>query len=189
MNNDKSRCPWPGEDPLYIDYHDHVWGKPVYDDESLFAKLILDGFQAGLSWITILKKEDNFYNAFDQFDPKKMANYDQRKIDQLLQDKGIIRNKLKIHAAVTNARVFMDISSKESFSDFLWQFTGGKPIKNRYTKISEVPARSAESDAMSKELKKKGFKFCGSTICYAFMQAVGMVNDHLTTCFCYNKYD
>ena len=183
-----NRCPWPNGDPIYIEYHDNTWGKPVYDDQELFAKLILDGFQAGLSWITILRKQDNFYKAFDQFDPEIMANYDEKKINALLQDKGIVRNKLKINAAKTNAQVFLNIMEKSSFSEFIWSFTAGKVIKNKWRKMEDVPARSAESDAMSKALKKEGFKFCGSTICYAFMQAVGIVNDHLVTCHCYNKY-
>lgn len=189
MSQDLIRCPWPGTDPLYVDYHDNVWGKPEYDDNALFAKLILDGFQAGLSWITILKKEKNFYEAFDGLDPVKMAEYDQKKIDSLLENAGIIRNKQKVNAAVSNARAFLEIKAKESFSDFIWQFTDGKVKKNKFSDISQVPANSTESDLMSKELKKRGFKFCGSTICYAFMQAVGMVNDHLTTCFCYSKYN
>lgn len=186
---DPQRCPWPKDDLLYIDYHDNIWGKPEYDDRVLFAKLILDGFQAGLSWITILRKQENFYNAFDEFDPEKMAKYDQNKIDALLLNEGIIRNKLKVKAAVTNAQVYMNIMEKGSFSDLLWQFTNGRPLKNKWKRIEEVPASTKESDAMSKTLKKAGFKFCGTTICYAFMQAVGMVNDHLTTCICYNKYN
>ena len=186
---DPIRCPWPKDDPLYVNYHDNVWGKPVYEDKELFAKLILDGFQAGLSWITILRKQENFYRAFDDLDPNKMANYDQKKIDQLMLNEGIIRNKLKINAAVVNAQVYLRLMKEISFSEFLWQFTGGKPIKNNWKTLDEIPASTPESDAMSKALKKEGFKFCGSTICYAFMQAVGMVNDHLTTCICYKKYN
>lgn len=185
---DPNRCPWPKDDLLYINYHDHVWGRPVYDDQELFAKLILDGFQAGLSWITILRKQKNFYKAFDNFDPKKMAKYDDKKINALMQNEGIIRNKLKINAAKTNAEVYLKIMKEGSFSDFLWQFTNGKPIINKWNSIEQVPASTKESDAMSKALKKEGFKFCGSTICYAFMQAVGMVNDHLVTCISYNNY-
>ena len=180
---DQIRCPWPKDDPLYVDYHDNVWGKPVYEDKELFAKLILDGFQAGLSWITILRKQENFYRAFDDLDPNKMANYDQKKIDQLMLNEGIIRNKLKINAAVVNAQVYLRLMKEISFSEFLWQFTGGKPIKNNWKTLDKVPACTPESDAMSKALKKEGFKFCGSTICYAFMQAVGMVNDHFVSCF------
>lgn len=189
MTDSLERCPWPGKDPLYVKYHDNVWGKPEYDDVALFGKLILDGFQAGLSWITILRKEKNFLEAFDQFNPEIIANYDQKKIDELLQNEGIIRNKQKVNSAVTNAQAFLKLSEEMSFSEFIWQFTDGKIRKNSFTKLSDIPANSSESDAMSKELKNRGFKFCGSTICYAFMQAVGMVNDHLMTCFCYNKYD
>lgn len=187
MNN-PNRCPWPKDDPLYIDYHDNVWGKPVYDDQELFAKLILDGFQAGLSWITILRKQDNFYKAFDNFDPEKMSKYGSKKIDALMNNVGIIRNKLKINSAVTNAQVYLRIMENGSFSDFLWHFTDGKPKVNKWNTIGEVPASTKESDEMSKALKKEGFKFCGTTICYAFMQAVGMVNDHLTSCISYQKH-
>lgn len=183
-----NRCPWPKNDPLYISYHDNVWGKPVFDDNELFAKLILDGFQAGLSWITILRKEQNFYKAFNGFDPKKMAKWSDKKMETLMNDKGIIRNRLKIHAAKTNAQAFLKIQERSSFSDFIWSFTDGKTIQNNWKKSEQVPASTKESDAMSKALKQEGFKFVGSTICYAFMQAVGIVNDHLTTCFCHQKY-
>ncbi len=178
------RCPWPGKDPLYIHYHDVDWGVAVYDDRALFAKLILDGAQAGLSWITILKKRDNYYQAFDQFDPVKIAAYDQKKIDQLLQNPGIVRNKLKVNATVTNARAYLEIASRgDSFSNFLWNYVDHKPIVNQWKSMNEAPTSTKESDAMSKALKQVGFKFVGTTIVYAFMQAVGMVNDHLVSCF------
>ena len=181
---EKVRCPWPSNDPLYVDYHDHDWGVAVYDDRELFAKLILDGAQAGLSWITILRKRDNYYKAFDQFDPVKMASYGQKKIEKLLQNPGIIRNKLKVNAAVTNARAFLEIVQREdSFSSYLWKFVDHEPIVNHWKTIDECPTSTKESDAMSKSLKKDGFKFVGTTIVYAFMQAVGMVNDHLVDCF------
>ena len=182
------RCPWSTTEQIYIDYHDTEWGVPVYDSKELFAKLILDGFQAGLSWITILKKRDNFYKAFDNFDPEKIAKYNTTKINKLLNDKGIVRNKLKVNAAVSNAKAFLEYEKTTgSFSDLLWSFVDGKPKVNNWKTMKQVPATSKESDAMSKELKKLGFKFTGTTICYAFMQAVGMVNDHLVTCFRYEQ--
>lgn len=184
----QKRCSWPGQDELYISYHDRYWGVPVTDEKELFAKLILDGAQAGLSWITILRRQDNYYRAFDQLDPYKMAEYDRDKQDQLLMDSGIIRNKAKIHAAILNARGFVEIKKREgSFSRFLWQFVNNQPINNHYSTLKEVPPHTPHSDAMSKALKEYGFKFCGTTICYAFMQAVGMVNDHLTICFRHNE--
>ncbi len=184
----KGRCTWCGTDPIYVDYHDKQWGVPVYDDQDLFAKLILDGAQAGLSWITILKKTENYYKAFDNFDPVKIAKYDQQKIDELLQNAGIVRNKLKINAAITNAQAYLKIIEEEGgFSSYLWSFVDGKPIVNTFKNMSEVPATSKESDALSKDLKKRGFKFVGSTIVYAFMQAVGMVNDHFVDCFRYEE--
>ena len=179
-----ARCAWPGTDPLYVQYHDEEWGVPIYDDQLLFAKLILDGAQAGLSWITILRKRDNYWAAFDQFDPYIIARYDEEKIAELMANPGIVRNRLKINAAVKNARGTLDILEKEgSFSDYLWQFVGGSPIQNNFQTMAEIPAQTAESQAMSKALKKRGFNFVGPTICYAFMQAVGMVNDHVTSCF------
>lgn len=182
------RCNWSGTEQIYIDYHDTEWGVPIYDSRELFAKLILDGFQAGLSWITILKKRDNFYKAFDNFDPEIIAQYNQTKINSLLENKGIVRNKLKVNATVTNAKAFLDYGKATgSFSTLLWSFTDGKPKINKWETLDQIPATSKESDAMSKELKKLGFKFTGSTICYAFMQAVGMVNDHLVTCFRYEQ--
>ncbi len=178
------RCAWTGDDPLMVKYHDEEWGVPVYDDRLLFAKLILDGAQAGLSWKTILNKRDNYWQAFDQFDPQIIARYDEHKIAELLANPGIVRNKLKVNAAIKNARGYLDIMEKEgSFSDFLWGFVDGRPIQNNFREMSELPAKTAESEAMSKALKKRGFNFVGPTICYAFMQAVGMVNDHVVSCF------
>ncbi len=179
-----NRCSWCGSDPLYVQYHDEEWGIPVYDDQMLFAKLILDGAQAGLSWITILRRRDNYWQAFDHFDPEKIARYNEEKITALLGNAGIIRNRLKINAAIKNAQGYLDIMEKEgSFSDFLWQFVGGAPIQNKWRVLAELPAATPESRAMSQALKKRGFNFVGETICYAFMQAVGMVNDHVVDCF------
>ena len=184
----KTRCTWCGDDPLYMAYHDSEWGKPVYDDATLFEFLILETFQAGLSWITILRKRENFRKAFDNFDYQKIANYSEKKYETLLQDAGIIRNKLKIKATITNAQLFMDIQKEfGSFSKYIWGFTNGKPIKNTFKTMSEVPATTALSDTLSKDLKKRGFKFVGSTVIYAHMQATGMVNDHTTDCFRYNE--
>ena len=178
------RCAWCGRDALYVRYHDTEWGAPVYEDRALFAKLILDGAQAGLSWITILRRQEHYWQAFDGFDAAKMARYDEAKVAELMGNAGIIRNRLKIHAAIQNARAYLDIMEKEgSFSDFLWQFVGGAPIQNRWGALAELPAATPESRAMSKALKQRGFQFVGETICYAFMQAVGMVNDHAVTCF------
>ncbi|VAW31920.1 DNA-3-methyladenine glycosylase [hydrothermal vent metagenome] len=181
----KIRCTWCGTtDSLYLKYHDEEWGVPIYDDQLLFAKLILDGAQAGLSWITILRKRENYWAAFDQFDPAKIARYDDEKIAELLQNPGIVRNRLKVQAAVKNARGYLDIMEKEgSFSDYLWQFVDGQPVQNRWQAMDEVPAVTAVSTTMSKALKKRGFNFVGPTIVYAFMQAVGMVNDHTVDCF------
>ena len=180
------RCPWCGTDPLYVQYHDEEWGVPVYDDQVLFAKLILDGAQAGLSWITILRKRENYYRAFDNFDPVRMAAYDEAKIAALLADPGIVRNRLKIRAAVQNAQAYLRIQAEEGgFSVFLWQFVGGCPIQNNWRTLADFPAKTAESEAMSKALRRRGFNFVGPTICYAFMQAVGMVNDHTVDCFRY----
>lgn len=182
----KKRCFWVNSDPLYIDYHDNEWGKPVYDDETLFEFLLLESFQAGLSWITILKKRENFRKAFDNFNYKKIANYNEKKFDELIVNEGIIRNKLKIRAAITNAQLFQEIQKEfGSFSKYIWSFVNEKPIVNKFETREEVPATTEISDAISKALKKKGFKFVGSTIIYAFMQATGMVNDHTTDCFCY----
>lgn len=184
----KKRCWWCGDDPLYVAYHDSEWGTPVYDDASLFEFLILETFQAGLSWITILRKRDNFRAAFDQFDYKKIAQYDEPKVQSLLQDAGIIRNKLKIRATITNAIAFMKVQKEfGSFSNYIWSFVDGKPIQNSFRSKEEVPANTPLSDAISMDLKKRGFKFVGSTVVYAHMQATGMVNDHLTHCFRYKE--
>jgi DNA-3-methyladenine glycosylase I len=178
-----TRCPWPKDDVLYIAYHDTEWGVPEYDDRALFEKLILDGFQAGLSWITILRKRDNFRRAFDGFVPDKIARYRPQKIERLMQDAGIVRNRAKIEAAVLSARAFLDVMENgPGFSKLLWNFVDGRPRVNRYRSISQIPNETAVSRAMSKELAQRGFKFCGPTIVYAFMQATGMVNDHLVTC-------
>lgn len=188
MDN-KTRCGWVTNQPLYIDYHDNEWGVPLYDDRQLFAMLCLEGAQAGLSWWTILSKREHYYKVFDDFDPKKIALYDDAKRAELLNDAGIVRNKLKVNAFIVNAQKYLDITDNgeqpQLFSDYLWQFVGGKPIVNAWETLADVPVTTPESDAMSKQLKKDGFKFVGSTICYAFMQAVGMVNDHTTDCFCY----
>jgi len=181
------RCPWCGSDPLYMKYHDEEWGVPLLNDDKLFEFLILEGFQAGLSWRTILYKRDNFRKAFDGFDAEKISLYNVSKVQKLLSDSGIIRNRLKIAATITNARAFLDIQKKTgSFTDYLWQFTGGKVKKNKWKSLKEIPAKTTESEAMSKQLIKDGFKFVGSTICYAHMQATGMVNDHLVDCHRYN---
>jgi len=177
------RCPWPGEDPLYLAYHDEEWGVPEYDDRALFEKLILDGFQAGLSWITILRKRNNFRRAFDGFAPEKIACYTPKKIERLMQDAGIVRNRAKIEGAVLSARSYLDIMEKgPGFSALLWDFLGGKPKQNAFRGIKQVPAETEISCKMSKELIGRGFKFVGPIIVYAFMQAVGMVNDHLVSC-------
>ncbi len=182
------RCGWVNQDPLYIDYHDHEWGVPVYDDRLLFEYLNLEGAQAGLSWYTILKKRENYRKAFDHFEPSIIISYDEKKIEELLQNEGIVRNKLKINAVITNAKAFLKVTEEfGSFSKYIWSFVDGKPIKNHFKDLTEVPATTDISDRLSKDLKKRGFKFVGSTICYAFMQATGMVNDHLESCICYNK--
>ncbi len=182
------RCSWPGADEIYIDYHDKEWGVPVHDDRKHFEFIILDGAQAGLSWITILKKRKNYREAFDNFDPEKVAKYDEKKIKELMQNKGIVRNKGKIEAAVYNAKAFLEIQREfGSFDKYIWQFVGGKTIKNSWKSEAEIPTKTPESEAMSKDLKKRGFKFVGPTICYAYMQAAGMVNDHIVDCFRYNE--
>ncbi len=184
--NAVNRCDWCGTDPLYVTYHDEEWGVPIYDDQLLFAKLILDGAQAGLSWITILRKREAYWQAFDNFDPAIIARYDEAKIEQLMGNAGIVRNRLKIMAAIKNARGYLEIMETEgSFSDYLWQFVDGRPIQNEWKTMADMPAQTALSTAMSKALKKRGFSFVGPTIVYAFMQAVGMVNDHTVTCFRY----
>lgn len=182
------RCAWAGSDPLYIAYHDHEWGKPIYDDRTLFEFLILEGAQAGLSWITILKKRENYRKAFDGFDAEKVAGYDEKKIAELMLDAGIVRNRRKIEAAINNARRFLEVQQEfGSFSKYMWGFVGGKPVVNSWKSISEVPAKTPLSDKFSRDLLKRGFKFVGSTICYAHMQAVGMVNDHVADCFRYHE--
>lgn len=188
MNLEKQRCEWCGTDPLYVKYHDEEWGLPVKDDKVLFEFLILETFQAGLSWITILRKRENFRKAFDDFDYKIIAKYDQAKINSLLQDEGIIRNKLKVHSAVTNAQAFMEVQKEfGSFSKYMWEFVDHKTIKNSWKSHKDAPATSAVSDALSKDLKNRGFKFVGSTVIYAHMQAVGMINDHVVNCFRYTE--
>ncbi len=185
---DKHRCGWCVGDPLYEAYHDEEWGVPVYDDDTLFEFLILETFQAGLSWITVLRKRENFRKAFDNFDYKIISNYGQRKIDELLQDAGIIRNKLKVNATVSNAKAFMEVQKEfGSFSKYIWGFTDGKPIKNALKNYKDAPANTPLSDRISKDLKKRGFKFVGTTVVYAFMQATGIVNDHEVGCFRYNQ--
>lgn len=178
------RCEWCGDDPLYVKYHDEEWGTPVHDDRQLFEMLNLEGAQAGLSWITVLRKRENYRRQFNNFNPDRIANYSNSKLEKILKDPGIIRNKLKVNAVVTNARAFLMLKDDYgSFSKFIWQFVDGEPIINTYSRLSDLPSKTEISEVMSKELKKKGFKFVGSTICYAFMQAVGMVNDHTTNCF------
>jgi len=183
-----SRCVWAGSDPLYLTYHDQEWGVPVHDDRLLFEFLVLEGAQAGLSWITILRKRDAYRQAFDQFDPAKVAAYDDAKIEALLQNPGIVRNRLKVRAAVLNARGVLAIQDEfGSFAAYLWGFVGGQPRRNAWTSMREIPAETDESRAMSKALLKRGFKFVGPTICYAFMQACGLVNDHTVDCFRYDQ--
>ena len=182
--DDLSRCPWPKQDPLYIDYHDKEWGVPEFDDRALYEKLVLDGFQAGLSWITILRKRENFRRAFDDFDPEKIARYRSAKIERLMGNAGIVRNRAKIEGTVLSARAWLEVMDKgPGFSKLLWEFMDGRPKVNRFRSVRQVPAETAVSRAMSKELTQRGFKFCGPTIVYAFMQAVGMVNDHLISCY------
>lgn len=179
----KLRCHWPGTDPLYVAYHDEEWGVPEFDDRALFEKLLLDGFQAGLSWITILRKRDNFRAAFDNFDPEKMARYKPKKIEALMADTGIVRNRMKIESAVKSAQAWLDIQEREGFSQFLWKHLDGRPQQNRPRTSKDIPAETELSKKISKELRKEGFNFVGPTIVYAFMQATGFVNDHLVECF------
>jgi len=184
----KTRCAWVSDDPLYIAYHDEEWGVPVRDDELLFEFLILETFQAGLSWITVLRKRENFRKAFDGFDYQRIATYSEKKIQSLLQDAGIIRNKLKVRATITNAKAFIKIQEEfGSFSDYIWAFTDGKVIKNNWQKTTDAPAKTPLAEKISKDLKKRGFKFVGPTVIYAHMQATGMVNDHTTDCFRYGE--
>jgi DNA-3-methyladenine glycosylase I len=180
----RSRCSWGESHPLYVPYHDREWGLPCHDDRRFFELIVLEAAQAGLSWLTILKKRDAYRRAFDGFDPRKVARYDAKKIARLLADEGIVRNRLKIESAVANARAFLEVEREfGSFDAYVWRFVGGRPIQNRRRTIREVPARSPESDALSKDLRSRGFRFVGTTICYAFLQAAGLVNDHLVTCF------
>jgi len=182
------RCGWVNDDPLVIEYHDKEWGVPVHDDLLLFEFLVLEGVQAGLSWTTVLKKRENYREAFDHFDPRKIARYDEARIEELLNNPGIIRNKLKIEAAIANATAFLRVQSEFcTFDRYIWQFVDGGPVCNRWAEAEEIPAKTSDSDLMAKDLKRRGFKFVGPTICYAFMQAVGMVNDHTTDCFRYEE--
>ncbi len=182
------RCPWPGDDPLMIAYHDTEWGVPLHDDRRLFEFLVLEGMQAGLSWSTILRKRENFRKAFEGFDPACVAAYSQDDINRLLADEGIIRNRLKVEAAVNNARKFLAVQEEYgSFDSYVWQFIGGKPTRHRFRSVSDVPATTKESDLISRDLMRRGFKFVGSTIVYAHMQATGMVNDHMVSCFRYKQ--
>jgi DNA-3-methyladenine glycosylase I len=184
----KNRCGWTGSDPLYIKYHDTEWGVPIHNDRKLFEFLLLEGAQAGLSWITILRKRENYRQAFGRFDPEKIARYGKRTIRELLLNDGIVRNRLKIEAAVQNARAFLHLREEcGSFSTWVWKFVDGRQLQHAWKKLKDIPAATAESEAMSRELRKRGFNFVGPTICYAFMQATGMVNDHLTSCFRYNE--
>lgn len=182
----KTRCPWAGDDPLYIRYHDEEWGVPVHDDRKLFEFLILEGAQAGLSWITILRKRENYRRLFAEFDPKKVAQFSTKDFERLMQDAGIVRNRLKIESTITNAQAFLKVQKEfGSFSKYSWEFVEGKPIQNKLKSLKEIAAKTDVSDKFSKDLKKRGFRFVGSTIIYAHMQAVGMVNDHLVSCFRY----
>lgn len=179
-----NRCTWATQNQIYLAYHDEEWGVPVHDDGKLFEMLILEGLQAGLSWLTVLKRRGHYRKAYDSFDPEKIAAWNRAKIESLLQDPGIIRNRLKVEAARGNARAFLQVVKEfNSFNSFIWSFVDGKPVQNGWQSLNEIPATTPESERMSKELKKRGFKFVGSTICYAFMQAVGMVNDHTVDCF------
>ena len=185
MAVEKNRCWWPGEDPLYLSYHDTEWGVPEYDSRALYEKLVLDGFQAGLSWITILRKRENFRKAFHNFDPHKIARYGQRDIDRLLKNDGIVRSPAKIAAAIKGAKLWLEIEEKEpgGFHDLIWKHVNGKPVTNRFTGDGDIPAQTEMSQGLAKELKQRGFNFCGPVISYAFAQAIGMVNDHVTSCF------
>lgn len=184
----KKRCTWCGDNPLYVSYHDEEWGRPTYEDQELFEMLLLEGAQAGLSWITVLKKRENYRDLFDNFDAKKIAKYSDTKLNKLLLDPRIIRNRLKVYAFRKNAVAYLRLQKEHgSFSNFIWSFVDGRPINNKFTKNGQVPVSTEKSDAMSKALKKEGFSFVGSTICYAYMQASGMVNDHLKSCFCYKE--
>ncbi|WP_323716820.1 DNA-3-methyladenine glycosylase I [Paracoccus aminovorans] len=181
------RCTWCGTDPLYVAYHDEEWGVPEYDPRALWEKLVLDGFQAGLSWITILRKRESFRETFEEFDPERVARWGEAEVESALKNPGIIRHRGKIEAAVKGARLFLDIEASEGFSPFIWSFVGGRPVQNHFASMAEVPAKTDQSDAMAKTLKKRGFNFCGPVITYAFMQACGLVNDHMTHCPCHGR--
>lgn len=188
MSKEKKRCTWCGSDPIYVKYHDEEWGVPVYDDQKLFEFLILEGAQAGLSWITILKRREGYRKAFADFDFKKVSRFTDKKVEKLLLDPGIIRNKLKVRSSISNAKLFIEVQKEfGSFSKYLWEFVDGTPIDNKFTSMKDIPATTELSDALSKDLKKRGFKFVGSTIMYAFMQATGMVNDHVQNCHRYKE--
>jgi DNA-3-methyladenine glycosylase I len=191
LNDGLIRCAWPGEDPLYVAYHDDEWGVPEYNSRALYEKLVLDGFQAGLSWITILRKRESFRKAFDGFDPQKIAHYGKRDIARLMKNKGIIRSEPKIKAAIRGAQLWLDIEEKESggFSGFIWKHVDGKPVTNRFKTTKQVPAKTKMSEGLSKELRQKGFNFVGPVIVYAFAQAVGLVNDHIVPCFRHSQLD
>lgn len=182
MPQTSKACPWPGEDPLYRRYHNEEWGRPELDDRALYEKLVLDGFQAGLSWITILRKRENFRDAFEGFDPERVVRFTPKKVEKLLANPGIIRHRGKIEGAISNARAWLEIMEEDGFSHFIWGFVDHKPLQNRWQSMKDVPAETEMSRALSKALKKRGFKFCGPTIVYAFAQAVGMVNDHIISC-------
>jgi DNA-3-methyladenine glycosylase I len=188
MSAEHRRCAWAEKDPLYVAYHDREWGRPVHDDGTLFEFLVLEGAQAGLSWLTILRKREGYRRAFDEFDPRRVAEYGAVDVRRLLADTGIVRNRRKIEAAITNARAFLAVQHEfGSFDAYVWKFVGGRPIQNSWRTLRQIPARTEVSDALSKDLKRRGFGFVGSTICYAQMQATGMVNDHLVDCFCYRE--
>jgi DNA-3-methyladenine glycosylase I len=190
MADEKNRCPWPTDIPIYIDYHDNEWGRPVHDDNRLFEMLILEGAQAGLSWITVLKKRENYRKAFDGFDPAKVAFYDDVKVTELMENEGIIRNRLKINAAITNAKLFLEIQKEYgSFDSFIWGYIDNKPVTGHWESFDDMPLTTTISDKISKDLKKMGFKFVGTTIIYSFMQATGMVNDHFKSCFVYKELE
>lgn len=188
MSQQVQRCAWAGDDELYCRYHDEEWGRPTHDERMLFEMLILEGAQAGLSWITILRKRENYRKAFDNFDVDKVAEYDENKVNELMQDAGIVRNRLKIQSAVTNAKAFKAVQeSFGSFDAYIWSYVDNTPIQNHFESMEEIPAKTALSDAISKDLKKRGFKFVGSTIVYAYLQSIGMVNDHVKDCFLYKR--
>lgn len=182
---DLIRCPWVGKQDIYIQYHDAEWGVPIQDDQTLFKKLILEGFQAGLSWITILRKRERFVSCFDEFNPQKIVRYDKSKVEELMQDKGIVRNRSKIEATISNAKAYLDLAEEQSLGAFFWDFVDGETIDNKYTRMEDIPAKTALSEKISKTLKQRGFRFCGPVGIYALMQSAGLVNDHLVSCHRY----